>query len=226
VAAPNLGRVSDWAELLLLAIASMFWPTLILVDVLAFRLPRPIPILAAFLAGGLLTTIVIGIVIVFFLQGSSLTGSSRPAFDPAVYLTAGALAVGAGYVLNRSRAKPREQNESSAAARAVGGGLAVAFVAGVVLDIAPGVFPFVALTRIAELDATTGAKVVAIVVFYVIMFAFIEVPIVSYAVAPARTTTAIADFNAWLDRNGRLAGVVALVVVGVYLLVRGLVMLA
>jgi predicted metal-binding membrane protein len=218
--------VSDAVELFLLAVASAFWPTLILVDVLAFRLERPIRILVAFLAGALLTTIALGIVIVFVLQGSSLTSGSRSTFRPAVYLAGGAPALVAAWAVNRTSGRLHEPGRPSPAQRAVGGGIAVAFVAGIVLDIIPGVLPFVALAQIADLDASTGAKVVAIVAFYVVMFAFIEVPILVYAVAPARTTDAIARFNAWLDRNGRLLGAVVLAAAGVYLVVRGVVLVA
>jgi hypothetical protein len=68
--------------------------------------------------------------------------------------------------------------------------------AGVIRDIFPGVLPFVALAQIANLDASNAAKIAAIVAFYLIMSAFIEVPILAYAVAPARTTTAISRCNA------------------------------
>jgi Sap-like sulfolipid-1-addressing protein len=216
--------VSDAAELFLLAVASAFWPTLILVDVLAFRLERPIRILVAFLAGALLTTVAIGIVIVFVLQGSSLTSGSRSTFRPAVYLAGGALALVAAWAVNRTRGRPHETGRPSPAQRAVGGGIAVAFVAGIILDIIPGVLPFVALAQIADLDASNAAKVGAIVAFYLVMFAFIEVPILAYVVAPARTTAAISRFNAWLDRNGRLLAAVVLAGAGVYLLARGLVL--
>lgn len=218
--------MSDWAELFLLAVGAAFWPTLILVDVLAFRLERPIRILVAFLAGAFLTTVSIGIVIVFVLQGSSLVSGSRSTFRPAVYVAGGVLALAAAYAVNRTRGKPREPGRPSPAQRAVGGGVAVAFVAGVILDIFPGVLPFVALAQIAELDASTAAKIAAIVTFYLIMFAFIEVPILAYVVAPVRTIAAISRFNAWLDRNGRLAAAVVLAGAGVYLLVRGLVLVA
>src|SRR5262245_26103680 len=153
--------VSDAAELFLLAVAAAFWPTLILVDVLAFRLDRPIRILTAFLAGALLTTVSIGIVIVFVLQGTSLVSGSRSAFRPGVFLAGGTLALGAAYALNRTRGRPGEPGRPSPAQRVVGGGVAVAFVAGIILDIFPGVLPFVALARIAELDASTAAKVAA-----------------------------------------------------------------
>ena len=128
--------------------------------------------------------------------------------------------------MNRTRGRPHEPGRPSPAQRAVGGGIAVAFVAGIVLDIIPGVLPFVALAQIADLDASSAAKVGAIVAFYLVMFAFIEVPILAYAVAPARTTDAISRFNAWLDRNGRLLATVVLAGAGVYLLVRGLVLVA
>jgi hypothetical protein len=78
---------------------------------------------------------------------------------------------------------------------------------------------------ISQLDTSNGAKAVAVIVFYVIMFAFIEVPIVAYLFAPERTTVVVNDFNAWLGRNGRHLGAYVLGGVGLYLIVRGIVQL-
>ena len=217
--------MSEAAELFLLAVAAAFWPTLILVDVLAFRLERPIRILVGFLAGAMVTTVSIGIVIVFVLQDSSLVSGSRSAFRPTVYLAGGVVALAAAYAVNRTHTRPREGGKPSPAQRAVGGGVAVAFVAGIILDIFPGVLPFVALAQIADLTASAAAKVAAIVAFYLIMFAFIEVPILAYAAAPQRTIAAISRFNGWLDRNGRRVATVVLAGGGVYLLIRGFVLL-
>ena len=58
--------------------------------------------------------------------------------------------------------------------------------------------------------------------FYLIMFAFIEVPLVSYLVAPGWTEQATQRFNAWLDRNTRRVGIGALAGVGAYLVVKGI----
>ena len=55
-------------------------------------------------------------------------------------------------------------------------GAPLAFLAGVVLNIVPGVLPFVALRDIAELDYSVPATALTLLGFYVIMFAFIEVP--------------------------------------------------
>lgn len=170
--------MSSWLELLLLAIASMFWPTLIVIVVVALRLEHPVKILSWFLVGGLLTTVTVGIVIVFGLEGA-ISGGSQSSVDPAVDIAVGSLSLLGAYLLYRRERKqqpppskaeviPTGEKKPSVAERAVGGGAAVAFAAGVVLNILPGTFPIVALKDIAELDASDTAKVVAIVVFYVI----------------------------------------------------------
>ena len=219
------------AEILLLAVASAFWPTLILIVVLALRLEHPIKILAWFLAGGLLATITIGIVIVFALEGTSFVSGSSPPGDPTLDFVAGGLSLLAAYAVQRSgkrapKSKPVEPErpaKPSMAERAVGGGALVAFAAGIVLDIIPGTFPIVGLKDIAELDVGDAAKVAWVVVFYVIMFAFVEVPIVAYLVAPERTTAAMTGFNAWLGRNARSVAFWVLLVVGCYLIARGII---
>jgi hypothetical protein len=223
-----------WLELLVLALASMFWPTLIVIVVLALGVSHPVKILLWFLIGGLLTTVSVGIAVVFALQGASFMTGSSPTIDPVIYITMGLLSLLAAFALlhraARNPAKP--QHETAAAAkptkpplteRAVERGAPVAFAAGVVLNILPGTFPIVALKDIAQLDASNGAKVATIVVFYVIMFAFVEVPIVAFLFAPERTTVAVNAFNAWLKRNGRRVAAYVLAGVGLYLTVRGVV---
>ena len=229
--------MSSWLEILLLAIASMFWPTLIVIVVVALQLERPTKILVWFLAGGLLTTVAVGIAVVFAVQGSSFVSGSQPSADPAVDITIGLLSLLAAYVFNRrsgrtptvtaaEHAAPPKQKKPAMAERVAEGGALVAFVAGVVLNIVPGMFPIVGLKDIAQLDAGNGAKVAAIIVFYVIMFAFVEVPIVAYLFAPERTTATVNEFNAWLSRNGRRLAVYVLAGVGLYLIVRGIIALS
>jgi len=64
--------------------------------------------------------------------------------------------------------------------------------------------------------------VALVVVFYVIMFALVEVPIVSHVIAPARTAAAVQGVNDWLSANGRRLAVWILAAGGAYLVVRGL----
>jgi hypothetical protein len=221
-----------WLELVLLALASTFWPTLIVIVVLALRVSQPVRVLLWFLIGGLLTTIGIGIAIVFALQGASFMNGSSPTNDPAIYISMGLLSLLAAFVLlnrtarhdaNAVREAPATSGKPPLTQRAVESGAPVAFAAGVVLNIVPGTLPFVALKDIAQLDAGNGAKVVTIIVFYVIMFAFVEIPVVAFLFAPDRTTSAVNTFNSWLKRNGRRVGAYVLAAVGLYLLIRGIV---
>jgi hypothetical protein len=218
--------VSNWLEILLLAVASAFWPTLILVVVVALRLEHPIRILVFFVAGALLTTISIGLAIVFALDDTTVASGSNRSISAGIYLVVGALSLLAGAALWRSAGRPRKpkppKTRPSLAERSVERGAPVAFAAGVVLNIIPGTFPFVALVDIAKLDVADAAKVAAVIVFYVIMLSFAEVPIVAYLVAPERTIAATNAFNDWLARNGRRVAAGVLAVVGAYLVVRGL----
>ena len=58
------------------------------------------------------------------------------------------------------------------------------------------------------------------------MFLPAEVPLACYVVAPVRTSVEVGRFNGWLGRNVRRVAALALLVVGLYLVVRGLVALA
>lgn len=220
----------SWLEILLLAVASAFWPMLILIVVLALRLEHPIRVLVWFLAGGFLTTVTLGIVIVFALQDASFVTRSNPPANPIFALVAGLLSLIAAYAMLRSSRKapppsPDTEKAPSRAVRAVERGGPVAFAAGVVLNIVPGALPFVALKDIAQLDTGDGAKVGAVIAFYVVMFAFVEVPIVAFGFAPERTAATVARFNAWLGRNARLVAAYVLAAAGLYLTIRGLVQL-
>src|SRR5262249_30822962 len=106
--------------------------------------------------------------------------------------------------------------------RALTRGGPLAFVVGVVLNVFPGVLPFVALTHIAELDYSHGATVAPVLGFYVFMFVPAEVPLASYLFAPRRTTAVVGRFNSWLKRNARSIAVYVLAAIGMYLGTRGI----
>ena len=214
------------AEIFLLALASMVWPALIAVVVVALASRQPVKLLSAFLVASLLTTISIGLVIVFVLRGSSLLSGSRHTFGPIVDLVAGLVALLAGWFLRRGRTstpRPRAtEDRPTWTERTVRRGAPLAFLAGIVLNIAPGVFPFVALKNIAELDYSTAATIGLVVGFYLIMFLPAEVPLAFYVVAPVRTSSAVGGFNSWLGRNARRIAAPVLILIGIYLVARGI----
>ena len=90
------------------------------------------------------------------------------------------------------------------------------------LNVFPGVLPFIAMKDIAELDYSTAGAIAVIVAFYLVMFIPVEGPLVSFLVAPRRTEEAVTSFNAWLDRNLRKVAWVVLAVFGAFEIVRGI----
>jgi hypothetical protein len=219
------------AEIFVLALASMVWPALVAVVVVALASPQPVKLLSFFLVASLLTTVSIGLVIVFVLRGSSLFSGSRPTFSPIVDVVAGVVALAAGFVVGRGgRGEPRrpraQHDRPTWTERMLARGAPLAFLAGIVLNVAPGVFPFVALKDIAELGYSAAASAALVVGFYLVMFLPAEVPLVSYLVAPARTSAAVDRFNEWLRRSTRRIAALTLAAIGIYLVVRGIVGLA
>ena len=216
------------AELVPLAIASAFWPILLVVVLVSLRAPHPVRLLVSFLAaapaddddGRRL-------VVIYALQGTALVSRSRDSFDPAAQITVGSIAILVAILVHRrTPATPAEQSpepESGRIERMLERGAPLAFVAGIVLNIIPGVFPLIALKDIAELDAGVATTVALLLGFYVIMFALIEVPLVGYLVAPAWTDQATRRFNAWLRVNASRLAVGALAIAGVFLVISGIV---
>jgi hypothetical protein len=217
-------------ELLLLAIASAFWPVLVVVVIVSLRARRPVRLLVSFLAGGLLTTVTIGLVVIYMLEGSSFTGRSNQTFEPWVKVTVGGLAVLAAVALWKRLPPPAVEPVQDTVPAQPGKlesmlerGAPLAFVAGIIFNLVPGFFPLVALAEIAAKDIDILATVGLLLAFYVIMFALIEVPLVSYIVAPEWTARTTMRLNAGLDRNARKIAIATLGVFGAMLVAKGVV---
>jgi hypothetical protein len=215
-------------DLIPLAVASAFWPILLAVVLISLRAPHPGRLMASFLIAGLLTTVGIGLAIIYLLKGASLASGSDSWFGPGLEITVGVAALAAAYFLRRrfQHPKPRTAPKQAGPSRMehmLAHGAPLAFVAGVLFNIVPGIVPVVALKDIAELDETFVATFGLVLGFYLIMFMFIEIPLLGYLVAPKRTAVATTRFNNWLDRNSHRLEIDALALIGVYLIVRGVV---
>ena len=211
-------------DLLLLAFLSAFWPTLIVVDVLAFQTDSPERILLAFLAGGLLTTVTIGTLIVVAFDNSQFGSSSQTSStDVVLDLVIAGLAFLCALILARMPRRPEKPQStkrhvgSDLMARAIDHGAPLAFVGGILFNIVPGLYPLIAIKDMMQLHYSTIGVVAALLVFYLIMFLFLEVPIVAYLVAGHLTGKEVMRFNAWLSANHRRIAVWVLVAGGCYL---------
>jgi thiol:disulfide interchange protein len=223
-----LAAVSPLAEYAVLALASIFWPLLITIVVIVLRTAQPVRLLAAFLAGGLLATISVGLALVFSFDGSGLLNNDRGTVDPALNIVVGALAMIAALFVWRLDSRPREAKpakEKRVNTERYLENARLAFLAGLLLNIVPGLFPIVALKNVAEGNYSAATNVVLVVVFYLVMFVSVEVPLVSYLVAPEPTVRTVQRLNDWLDRNARKIAAAVLAAIGLYLVVRGLLQL-
>jgi Sap-like sulfolipid-1-addressing protein len=221
-------------EIFVLGAASMFWPVLLVIVVLALRTSHPLRILCSFWAGGMLTSVSVGAALVFALQGSPLMSGNEMPSAPWVDIVVGTLALVAALVLRRvgrrnagrhARHERRERKRGSSEwiERLVERGGPLAFVAGIVATILPAPLAIIAMADIAQLGYSTGATLLVIVLFYVLMFTFVEVPIVAYVVSPEATAARVTTFEAWLTRNLVQLGVWALTIFGSVEIVRGIV---
>lgn len=216
------------AELFVLALASAIWPLLVAVVIVALKTPRPPVVLAAFLLGALIAAIGVGLAIIYSLRGTDVVSDNRSTADPIIYLVGALLAFGLAWFLgrrgrDRKQVTPKQAKTSpSRTERALQRGAPLAFVAGIVLNLIPGIFPFVALKDISELNTDVASTVLILLGFYLVMFMLLEIPLAGYLFAPEATSAAATRFNDWLSENSGRVVIYVLYALAAYLLVRGL----
>jgi hypothetical protein len=225
----------DPVTLVLLALAAAVYPTLLAGVILILAHPRPLRMLLGFLAGGVTISMIAGIAIVSGLESSGAVGKSHHATRPVVSIVLGTVSLAVawgiwsgaiGRELSRRKRRKRDPDEPkrpTMANRALSrGSIAMAFVAGLVLNL-PGVWYLEALTEIAKADPSTISALLQLLVFNVIMFALVELPIVAYIVNPAGAADLVERASAWGHDHSREVAIALAVIVGVWLIVKGIV---
>lgn len=224
-------------ELLPLAIGSSIYPTLLTMVLLIITRPNPRPMLFAFAAGGFITSITAGCIIVFALGGT--VDQNDHTIGPAVnFAMAGVLLLLLWILItDRDRAlreRRQRKKEEKAAAEPEDDGrdpwtrrlmardsLWLAFLVGLVLNV-PGALYLVALKDIAAADLSTARAVLNIVLYNVIMFVMLEVPLLGFVFSPERTKLEIERFNSWLAAHTRQIAMWLCGGIAVYLIARGI----
>lgn len=223
-------------SLLLLALEAALYPTLLAAVVILLALERPAVLLAAYLAGGLVISIGLGLLIVLVLGGSIDSQSSGLSYGAD--LTVGGLALVLAVVLatnadtrlreRRRRRRPSPVPDPDAVAREpwsqrilARGSLPIVFLAAMAVNV-PGAAYLIALKDIAAGNHPTGIDVLLIVAFNLIMFLLAEVPLAGLLIAPERTASLVADMDGWLSSHGRQIAVVLCAILGLFLIARGI----
>lgn len=227
-----------WATLLIMAVAVSLKPVRLGMTVLMLNRHKPVQQLLAFLCGGYLMGIGVGVAALTVMRVTPGLDSERLTV-PAVQFGIGVLALTVAAVLATGIGVRRKSEaplvdagvthvQTGAAPQpgiwgrlaehtrglAQGKSLWVAGVSGLGMAL-PSVDYLAAMAVIHVSGAPWQEQFAALLVFNVVAFAMVEIPLVSYLVAPERTLAAMARLNAWVRSRTRRDVALILVAVGV-----------
>ena len=231
--------MSDLVQVFLLSLLAMFNPTLLAAVTLMLLLENPRRLMLGYLLGAYVTSISVGLVIVFALSDSSAASASKNSLSPSADIVVGLLLLLIAFVLATDRDRPlrerkarRKQEKLEANGgegkealplRLLGrGSPRVAFVVGLLLSF-PGLAYLTGLSHINKLDVAAVPTALLVIAFCLIQQLLLEIPLVSYFLAPEETADRVRGFRAWLSRNGRQAAIIGAAVLGSLVIVRGIV---
>jgi hypothetical protein len=230
-----IAGVGDLGSIFVLALTAMFTPALLAAVTVMMALPNTKRLMFGYLLGAYLTSISVGLLIVFSLHDSGGVSIAQNALSPAAEVVLGTIALTVGLVLGTGRgAAIRERRRKGKSPDGAGpkqswpermlgrGSPRVTFAVGVLLTF-PGASYLAALDRMAELDAAIAPTVLLVIGFCVMQLALLEVPLIGYLLAPERTQESVVRFRAWLARSGRRGAAIAAGTIGVLLIARGVI---
>ena len=220
-------------HIFLLSLTAALNPVLVGASTVMLLLPNPKRLMLGYLLGALMTSITLGLVIVYALKGSSAVSTTQNTISPGVDLALGAILLVAAAVLGtgrdkqiaerrRARKGPREEKGPPRWQQALSKGSArTTFVVGAVLTL-PGGSYLAGLHHIEEQKLSTTATVLTVIGFNLVMLILLELPLLGYTFAPDWTPGAVERAKAWAARNGHKAAVITLAVLGGALVVKGI----
>jgi hypothetical protein len=219
-------------QVILLSLTASLNPTLVAATTVMLLLPSPSKLMLGYLLGAYVTSITLGLVIVFSASNST-TSTTENTLSPAVDIALGAIALLGAWVVwsgrqerlaERRRARkaakpdkgpPRWQRELSK------GSARTTFLVGMLLTL-PGASYLAGLDEIHKLHYSTTVTVLLVIGFNLVMLWLLEVPLVSFVVAPDWTPRAIERAKAWVSRHAHVFAVRGLTALGALLIIKGI----
>jgi hypothetical protein len=215
-------------SILVMAFAVSLEPFRIGMTVLMLNRPKPMLQLLAFLCGGFAMGITVGLVVLFAFR-RKLLGSSYFTL-PKVQILIGVLALLVAAVLaaqamtgaSTGRFGPRPGKLATLAQRLLNGrSLWIAGMAGLGIAL-PSVDYLAALAVILASGAAAMKQVGALLMFNVVAFALVEVPLLAYLLAPRATRTSMTALHDWIRSRRRVEVATLLAAVGSVMLAVGI----
>jgi Sap, sulfolipid-1-addressing protein len=216
-------------EVVLLSFTAALNPTLLTATTVMLLLPNPKRLLLGYLVGAMITSVTLGIVIVYALKDSSVVSTTRHTLSPLADIALGALALLLALALARGtdrrvterRARRHEGKPPPKWQRTLSSGTArTTFVVGALLTL-PGASYIAGLTKLSKLNYSTTVTVLVIIGFNVVMLILLEGPLLAFVIWPERTPRAIDQAKAWIGRHGRTYAARAFALIGGALVIKG-----
>ena len=207
-----------------LALLAALSPTALLVGAVYLGSARPRLVGTLYLAGAILMSLVMGVVVIVILRNAGLNLHRQHSARYGLRLGLGVLMLAAGAVLAKRKPKmpdPDKAKQGLVSRMIANPGPGSAFVVGLLL-FAPGVTFIAAVQVIATANVSNEESIVALIVVVVINAALVWLPLVLHLVAPGVTTRRLTAFNAWLRANGNKIFIGVLVVGGAILIGNGI----
>jgi hypothetical protein len=205
---------------LLMALAVSVEPFRIGMTVLMLNRPRPALQLLAFLCGGFAMGMTVGLVVLFVFR-HALRESNHFTL-PKVQILIGLLALAAAaIVVIHGRRKLQPTRLTGPAQRLLKGpSLLVAGIAGLGIAL-PSVDYLAALAVILASDAAASTQVAVLLMFNVVAFALVEIPLLGYVLAPRSTLKWVESLHNWIRSRRRVDVAIVLAAVGCVFLAIG-----
>ncbi|MBV9415184.1 MAG: GAP family protein [Solirubrobacterales bacterium] len=222
------------SDVILLSLTASLNPTLVAATTVMLLLDKPVRLMAGYLAGAYLTSITLGLIIVFSFSDSGAAKTAENSVNPSVDIGLGAICLAISFVfytgrverLRQRRAErkaekgpaepPRWQRELSK------GSPRVTFLVGAALTL-PGASYLAGLASIHKLHYSTPETVLLVIGFNLVMMWLLEVPLISFLIAPDKTPQLISRAKAWVSRHAHTFAVRGFAAVGVLLIIKGLI---
>jgi MFS family permease len=219
------------AQALALALAASIYPPAVAAVIALGRGAEVRSRVFAFVLAAGLVTYAVGALILYALVELGATGAHHLTPGAAVDVALGVLLMLLALRLQRKRPDPAAAAAPSAAATPSKierylESRRLAFVLGIVLYVLPSPIYIGAVKAIADANLSTAGELLDLVVVVAVMLWLIELPMLMLLVVPARATDTLERVNLWFARHGRTLAIVAALIVGVYLISKGVVHLS
>jgi Sap, sulfolipid-1-addressing protein len=221
-------------QVILFSLTASLNPTLVAATTVMLLLDKPAKLMLGYLLGAYLTSITLGLVIVFSASNSSTTNTTENTLSPAVDIALGAIALIAAWVVWSGRhERHRERRQARKAAKPdkgpprwqrelSKGSPRTTFLVGMLLTL-PGASYLAGLDQINKLNYSTTATVLIVIGFNLVMLWLLEVPLVSFLIAPDWTPRAVQRAKLWISRHSHTFAVRGLTLFGVLMIIKGII---